>query len=98
MTPRRYFTRQDAYLLLGRRVQARVAIIRSGQAKTLIVPARSCGTVVKLAFGPSPDSYLLGVQWDAPPSSVPRRASYPIDWYTADEYRELLETAVEKAA
>lgn len=99
MTLRRYFTAEDARLLLGRRVEARVAISRRGLRDLgLWVTAGSQGTVAKLAFGPYPNEYLVGVRWDDPRPMIPRLEPYPIDWYTEDEYRILLGVAVEEAA
>lgn len=104
MTARRYFSEQDARNLIGRRVLARVAIIRRltpfllSSGTRLIVTAGSPGTVTQFAYGASRDEFLAGVAWDDPRPSIPRRPSYPIDWYTEDEFRDLLGVPVEKAA
>lgn len=102
MTPHRYFTEQDARDLLGLRVQPRVTVIRIGRpwsTKTrLIVEAGYRGTVTQFASGPYPDSHLVGVAWDDRRPLIPRCNRYPIDWYTEDEFRDLLAAMVEKAA
>lgn len=106
---RRYFTEQAARNLLGLRVQPRVAIIRLGlpaSKRRLIISSGARGTVTQFASGPSPDSYLVGVAWDDPSSGagagprplVPRRNRYPIDWYTEDEFRDLLSAIMDEAA
>lgn len=35
---------------------------------------------------------------DDPRPSIPRRDAYPVDWYTEDEYRDLLGGVVREAA
>ncbi len=98
MTDRRYFTRQHARLQVGRRVQARVTITRPAlRALGVWVTAGSRGRVVQIASGPGPYDYLVGVRWDDPRPAIPRYAAYPIDWYTEDEFRSLLEAALAKA-
>ncbi|MGI8425026.1 MAG: hypothetical protein ACR2M4_00170 [Actinomycetota bacterium] len=98
--PHRYFTEPAARLLIGRQVQARVAISRLAQGKMgfLVTMPGSQGVVRQIASGPNPPDYLVGVAWDDPRPAIPRREPYAIDWYTADEYRRLLGSAVEAAA
>jgi len=99
MMPRRYFSEEDARNLIGRRVQARVALSRHWLRDLgLWIGSGSQGTVTQFAFGPEPRDFLVGVHWDDPRPSVPRRLAYPIDWYTEDEYRDLLGVPVEQAA
>lgn len=99
MTDRRYFSGEDARELIGLRVQARVALSRHWLRDLgLWIGAGSQGTVTQLAHGPEPDKYLVGVHWDDPRPSVPRRRACPINWYTEQELRDLLSFLVEKAA
>lgn len=100
MTPHRYFTEPDARLLIGRHVQARVAISRLAQGKMgfLVIMPGSQGVVRRIAPGPRPADYLVGVEWDDPRPSIPRGEPYAIDWYTEDEYRTLVGVPVDKAA
>ena len=96
VTPRRYFTEGVARALIGRRVQARVALSRHWLRDLgLWIGSGSRGTVTQFAFGPEPDEFLVGIHWDDPRPSIPRRATYPIDRYTEDEYRALLGVPVE---
>lgn len=99
MTPSRYFTEHDARNLIGRRVQARVALSRHWLRELkLWIGSGSLGTVTQFAFGPDPNEYLVGVHWDDPRPSIPRLEPHPIDWYIEDEYRTLLDAPVKKAA
>lgn len=109
---RRHFTEEDARNLIGRRVQARVALSRHWLRDLgLWIGSGSLGTVTQFAFGPEPDKFLVGVYWDDPrpsPSApagyspahgrAPKRQRYPIDWYTEDEYRALLGVPAQEAA
>lgn len=100
MTDRRYFTEQDARNLIGRRVIARVAISRTMlRAVGLWVAAGGRGTVTQFASGCCyTGNYFVGIAWDDPRPSIPRRALYPIDWYNWDDFRDLLEHPLDEAA
>lgn len=98
MTPHRYFTRQDARNLLGVRVVARVVISRLMlRTMGLWVAAGTRGTVTQIASGPCPEIYLVGIAWQDLRPLVPRRNSYPIDWYTEEEFHALIGGWVEAA-
>ncbi|MDQ3565733.1 MAG: hypothetical protein M3436_17015 [Pseudomonadota bacterium] len=88
---RRYFTAEDTRLLIGKRVRARTA-------KNFPTNGSAWGTVAYFASGPEPGEYILGVRWDDPRPVIPRSAPYPLDWYTVEEYRDLLGVAVDEAA
>ncbi|MGH9894921.1 MAG: hypothetical protein ACREA0_23655, partial [bacterium] len=70
---RRDFSEADARELIGRRVQARVALSRHWLRDLgLWIGEGSLGTVTQFAFGPEPDEFLIGIHWDDPRPTVPR--------------------------
>jgi hypothetical protein len=83
MSDSQYFTRADAFNLIGR------------QAKALAdfgdVPAGTTGRVIrgnKVFHGP--DTWIVCVEWDLPGRSQP-----PRNWFDANEYQRYVVTIIE---
>ncbi|MGH8520131.1 MAG: hypothetical protein ACREU9_01535 [Gammaproteobacteria bacterium] len=94
----RYFTEDAARALIGRRVQARVALSRYWLRDFgLWIGEGHQGAVTHCAFGPEPDKYLVGVHWDDPQPAEPRYGPM-IDWYTEEEFHALIGRAVDARA